>query len=589
MLTFVSAALHMLPLACEPDAGYGASVTPPAFELRPYTPGELWERFRGGEKEADDCERWLATASRARAALDLAIAEGLAALRVGDRLAELSYHLHDYAREVLGIEGRTALDLVRLANELRARPLLREAVRAGRVRFRAAQLVLPVAIGDAEASWVERAASETVRGLEKLVAEARGGKEPEEEWGRICIRCTPEEREVVDAALEVAGQLLPGSRRFERLEAMAEEYLGEFPTPAEEIEDALGRPSSFDSGPAAQCLRSGGSGRAECSKAEERGLGSFFRVSHRAEELETRKAQLEAETDRWAMLERVEDVASPELTLDGLTSAAEIDARLRELARLQNGWDEILGYCAHILKKSRIHELLGFAGFRQYCEERLGLAARTVEQRAALEERMWKSPALREARRQKLSYEKLRVLARLPEKELASSIQRARTITCIALRQEVEAAEERQMRARQRLVAPAPKRVALLLAAAIRSVRAQVGMPVADGTCLALISAHFLRVWGIPERPRSSSQRVRARDEGRCTVPGCSHAAAHSHHILYLSRGGHRTALTNQTAVCGFHHHRCIHPGYLRLFGRAPDRLEWVRGGEVWTGVPEER
>ncbi|HYD40351.1 MAG TPA: HNH endonuclease [Anaeromyxobacter sp.] len=518
---------------------------------------------RGGEKEADDCERWLATASRARAALDLAIAEGLAALRMGDLLAELSYHLHDYAREVLGIEGRTALDLVRLANELRVRPLLREAVRSGRVRFRAAQVVLPVAVGDAEADWVERAATETVRGLEKLVAEAPGGKEPEEEWGRICIRCKPEEREVVDAALDVAGQLLPGSRRFERLAAMAEEYLGEFPTAAEEAEDAPAR----------------------LAKTE---LRSFFRLPRRAQELDARKAQLEAETDRWAVLERVADVAAPELSFDGLTSASDIDARLRDLARLQNGWDEILGYCAHILKKSRIHELLGFAGFHQYCEERLGLPARTVEQRAALEERMWESPALREARRQKLSYEKLRVLARLPEKQIASSIQRARTMTCVALRHEVEAAEERQMRARHRLVAPEPKRVALLLAAAIRSVRAQVGMPIADGTCLAVVAAHFLRVWGMPEKPRSSSQRVRARDEGRCTVPGCSRAASHSHHVLYLSRGGHRTALSNQTAVCAFHHQRCIHPGYLRVFGRAPDRLKWLRGGKLWTGVPEE-
>jgi hypothetical protein len=528
MLSFVSAALHILPLACEHVAGYGASVTPPAFDLRPYTPAELWERFRGGEKEADDCERWLATASRARAALDLAIAEGLAALRAGDRLAELGYHLHDYAREVLGIEGRTALDLVRLANELRARPLLREAVRSGRVRFRAAQVVLPVAVGEPEAYWVERATTETVRRLEELVAEARGGKEPEEEWGRIDIRCKTDDREVVDAALEVAGQLLPGSQRFERLEAMAEEYLGEFPTPAEEVEQAP-------------------------SRLARRELRSFFRVSRRAEELDARKAQLEAETDRWALLERVEDVASPELTFDGLTSAAEIDARLRELARLQNGWDEILGYCAHILKKSRIHELLGFAGFRQYCEERLGLPARTVEQRAALEERMWESPALREARRQKLSYEKLRVLARLPEEEIASSVQRARTMTCVALRREIEAAQERQMRARQRLVAPAPERVALLLAAAIQSVRSQVGMPIADGTCLTVIAAHFLRAWGMPEKPRSSSQRARARDEGRCTVPGCSHAASHSHHVLYLSRGGHRTSLSNQTAVCAFH------------------------------------
>ena len=149
------------------------------------------------------------------------------------------------------------------------------------------------------------------------------------------------------------------------------------------------------------------------------------------------------------------------------------------------------------------------------------------------------------------------------------------------------AERERQMRARHRVVAPAPKRVALLLAAAIQSVRARVGMPIADGRCLAVIAAHFLRTWGLPTPRRSSSQRARERDGWACTVPGCSRTATHSHHVLFRSRGGDRTALTNQTGVCAVHHLRCIHGGYLRVFGEAPDRLAWVRGGNVWTGIPE--
>jgi hypothetical protein len=391
------------------------------------------------------------------------------------------------------------------------------------------------------------------------VAETRGNPDPDDEWGRISVHCRPEEREVIDAALDVAGQLLPGSRRFERLEAMAEEYLGEFPSPAEEVDGAAARPSS-----------------------------SLFRTSRRAEDLAARRAELEAETDRWAMLERIADVAAPEACFDGLTRPDDIDRRLRELAKMQNGWDEILGYCAHILKKSRIHEILGFASFRQYCEERLGLPARAVERRAALEGRMWQSPALREARRQKLSYEKLRVLARLPEKEIASSVPRARTLTCVALRREVEAAEERQMRARRRLVAPAPKRVANLLSAAIRSVRARVGMPIPDGTCLAIIAAHFLAVWGMPARARTVSQRVRERDGGWCTVPGCSHPATDSHHVVFRSQGGDVIDPANQTALCEYHHHRSVHRRYLRVSGTAPNQLTWKRGRRVFRGIPEE-
>jgi hypothetical protein len=60
-----------------------------------------------------------------------------------------------------------------LAEKLRDRPSLREALRSGKVLFRAAQVVLPVAKGEAEAAWVERASKETVRALEKAVREDR--------------------------------------------------------------------------------------------------------------------------------------------------------------------------------------------------------------------------------------------------------------------------------------------------------------------------------------------------------------------------------------------------------------------------------
>jgi len=550
----VNVALAPIALAGETVAEYGARHAPPRLELRPYTRWELWERFYGGEQEADDCERWLATSSRTRAALDLAIAEGLAALRAGDRLAELGFHLEDYAREVLGIEERTALKLVRLARELRARPLLRAALREGKVGPRAAEVVLPLAVGEAEPFWVELASRETVRALERRVAEARRGTEVDEEWGRLELRCKPEEREVVDAALDVAGRELPGSRRFERLEAMAAEYFAEFPEPADRLQERT---------------------------------DGLFRPPRNAARQERREAELEAETDRWAMLPAVPGAAAPDLEFDAHATAAEVDVHLRELARLQRRWDEIVGHCAHVVRASRIYQLLGFASFRHYVEERLGLPARTVEQRASLEARMWESPALREARAQGVSYEKLRVLARLPEKEVAAAVERARAATCIALRQELEAREEGQMRAAGKLAAPAPNRVACLLAAAIRVVRARVGGEIPAGSCLAIIAAHFLAVWGMPVGPRTVSQRIRERDLGMCTVPGCSHAATDSHHVVYRSRGGDLIDPANQTAVCEFHHHRCIHGGWLRVYGHAPDGLVWILGGKVFRGGAE--
>ena len=136
------------------------------------------------------------------------------------------------AREALDLGERHAQTLAQLARELRTRPLLRAAVRSGEVRIRAALTVLPVARDEAEALWVERARTETVRALEKAVQEARADSGEDDDWVRFWTWLPEAERAVVDEALEVAGKILPGSSRAQRLEAMAQEYLGEHPLEA---------------------------------------------------------------------------------------------------------------------------------------------------------------------------------------------------------------------------------------------------------------------------------------------------------------------------------------------------------------------
>src|SRR5512142_511140 len=174
-------------------AAWARQHLPPEIPLAPYTRAELCRWFKGGELHADRCEQLLAWASRACGGLDLVLAEGLHALRQGDRLAELGYHLDDYGREVLDLGRSAVLALARLGRELPSRPLLREALRSGRVRVRAAQVILPVARGDAEAGWVERAATLTVRQLEDAVRKA--GAEPgveDEELQRFAAGIDPD-------------------------------------------------------------------------------------------------------------------------------------------------------------------------------------------------------------------------------------------------------------------------------------------------------------------------------------------------------------------------------------------------------------
>jgi hypothetical protein len=356
----------------------------------------------------------------------------------------------------------------------------------------------------------------------------------------------------VDEALEIAGRLLPGSTRAQRLEAMAQEYLGEHPLEA----------GDDGAGPAG---------------------GAFRPADDRRSREEALEARLEAETERWSLLEGVPDVAAPEAGFDRLWSAAEIDARLRELGARRDGWDALLGYCAYAVRRSGLWRLAGFASFEHYCAERLGMAPRTVEQRAALERRLWQVPALRQARDRGLSYEKLRVLSRLPDGEIAGWVPRAWRLTCVALRDAVEARDEAQMRAARVLRARVPGRVAEVLAAAFRAVRGVEGCLLGDGPCLVRVARHFVETWRpCVRKARTRSQRVRARDLGRCQAPGCSRLARHAHHVEYRAHGGD-DADRNLVALCACHHLRAVHGGSLRVRGTAPDRLVWEVGGRPFT------
>ena len=129
-----------------------------------------------------------------------------------------------------------------------------------------------------------------------------------------------------------------------------------------------------------------------------------------------------------------------------------------------------------------------------------------------------------------------------------------------------------------------PRRIAVVVAAAVEAARALAGRVLPPGRCLAFVAKHFLDTWRpLVRRSRTRSRQVRDRDESHCQVPGCSRRGTHAHHIAFRSHGG-GDERENQVAVCPFHHLCCIHRGYLRVFGRAPDALTWFLGGKVWRG-----
>ncbi|ABS28620.1 HNH endonuclease [Anaeromyxobacter sp. Fw109-5] len=533
-----------------------------AWVLEPPMPHERKGILR--DEAALLLDRLLTSVARGHGALDVSIGRGLAALEVGDRALRLGYSgTGDYARERLGIAASTAQKLARLARQLRDRPLLAQAVRLGEVSARKAETIAPVARGDVEAAWVERARKETVRTLAAAVraerdpgpalGQAQGERTAEpllsddEPWERVCVDMTPEGRARLDEAMALAGETLGAtSPRWERLEAICAEFLGAHPVegPSDASDDA-----GVLRGPV-------------------------------ADRVEAIRAWLEQEFAPWTFLATIplcEAEVSPELEEDA-PDLERLDAELRRLAAMRDRWDELLGHLGLLVSTLALWRDMKFQSFAHYCQERLGMGARTVQQRVALERRLYELPPLREAMRAgRVSYEKARIVAeQADDKTVEEWLRRAEGTTCIALRRESETEREVQMCARGELDLRMPRRVASLLEAAVRAARAASDRWLKAGECLERVAEHFLETWKDAPAERSTPQRrAMARDGELCQVPGCSRAAVHAHHVVYRSRGGSDDP-ANLTSLCAVHHLRGVHRGYLRVRGQAPDRLSWT-------------
>lgn len=295
------------------------------------------------------------------------------------------------------------------------------------------------------------------------------------------------------------------------------------------------------------------------------------------------KAWFEEETEHWSFLETI-----PPLPAHGVSEADasfdpfQLDAELRRLTRMRERWDEVFGHLAMLLRSLGLWRDMKFVSFAHYCEERLGMAVRTVSQRIALARKLYDLPALREAMRAgRLSYEKARLVARCAtETDEAEWIARAERLPCISLTREVDALDDSQMCADGELRLRLPQWVGSLLDDALRAARAAHRRWIPLDECLRRIAQHFIDTWKAQLAERNTVQkRVLARDRDLCQVPGCSRAAAHVHHVRFRSHGGDDEP-ENLTSLCSAHHLHGVHRGFVRVAGRAPHALRWgIRGG----------
>jgi hypothetical protein len=524
-----------------PHAGYLDEIVRAAARL------ECGARGRGEEERARlarSVDALLVRVARGRCAIEIAIGERLDAMRTRGHAARLGFSTDgEYVRERHGDSPSSAQKLRRFSRELRGRPLLSAAVRAGHVTRRQAEAVLPVARGADERLWVERARTGTVRSL-KLSVTGLSEEEEDEGWKLFSAEIPAEYRAVVQEVMSLKEHpFTPATLRCDRIEAVCQETLGELAVSADEPRDC----DSFavDTGPMEEWL--------------------------------------EETTEHWAFLDDPEKIAAPGPIADFDADARQLDAELRHYYGMRDQWDEHLGHLAMILRSIEGWRVLGFLSFEHYCAERLGMHHKTVRQRAALEEDLLRLPVLREAMRDGVvSYEKARLIARFAPEAADRWISRAQKISCADLRRELQGEEDGKMCARGSFRTFLPRRVHLLVQETFRAVRRAEGRWCSAGECFGKMCARFMEVWRQPKGRMTRQKRVRERDGGLCRVPGCSRAATDVHHIIFRSRGGtHR--LENQVSLCAAHH-RAVHNGWIRVWGEAPDCLTWQLG--VRPGLP---
>jgi hypothetical protein len=521
-----------------------------------------WIRLDPGERAACNVDRAAVRMLRGRAVIDIALGEALDRLFRGDRLLQLGYSKQaDYSRERLGMPPRTMFGWLRLARQLKERPILRKAVLSGQVSARKALAILPVAKGKEEAVWTAAAMHSPLATLEAAVRQEgeRPGTEDHFEVEVLWLRMDEEQQDRLEAAIAVARRTLSmAAPRWQCEEAIWQEWLG-----------AHG----------AWCP--GGDEHTSPAVTEKKSRSAW-----RAAKREMRKRAR-------AVLKQLEAIDEADLVVEGLPEdvgedALSLDALIQRLLKARQGFDEAFGALALQIVECKVWRTLGYHSQGDYVQDRLGISVSSFRSRVWLERRLKDLPELREALSSgRLSFSKALLVAKgATPHNIRERIEDARSTTCQQVERETTKEEDEKNRKAgvRRVWGPrdAAQTMALAIASA-QALHAELGDPIDEGEAVAVMADYFVEVWSAHKRSIDMDAHPEARKKalmrhgGMCAVPGCSRPAEHLHHGVFRSRGGPDDCW-NLIAICSPHHLHGVHKGYLTVKGRAGELLVWRLG-----------
>jgi hypothetical protein len=497
--------------------------------------------------------------------------------------------LSDYARERPGLSARQLQELARVHRALAALPALEQALVANALPWSKVRLVARVAKPEDLAEWIARARTLPVRLLEREVRQAHaagagGIVDPDtaadtddgEPTTRVRLRCTPAVREkwslVHELAERVAGQRL---RAEDALELVVAEACSALP--------AGGGPrSNFGS----------------CAEAVSPPVPGALRGVVSDPRLE--RFEGTAPSTRARPAELPPHIAALTTALES-ADAFELDRRLRLAVHLEQTLDAAIAPWLRMVGSPEYEWREAWCAVSTYARDHLGMSAGKARSLVRLERAAEVCPELRSAWREgRLSWVKARILLPLLLLDLEGEwrprwVAWAERITVRRLERDVERAlrlraghrsawlrcesdparaqdpippAERQLCAHdvdvdatEELAFRLPREVAVLLGLLLRRLSFE-----------ALLE-HALGTWLLRDPGARRVDPVIERDGYRCAVPGCtSRRNLHDHHIAFRSAGG-SDAPENRITLCAFHHQRCLHAGFLRIRGLAPDEL----------------